>query len=52
MRTSQSTNEQIAMALRQAETGTPLEEIRRKLGINAGVPGWRRVANHEASCRT
>ncbi len=43
MRTSQFTNEQIAMALRQAETGTPLEEICRKLGINESTfYRWKR----------
>ena len=33
MRTSRFTNEQIAMALRQAEAGTPVGEICRKLEI-------------------
>ena len=33
MRTSRFTNEQIAMALRQAESGTPVGEICRKLEI-------------------
>ena len=33
MRTSRFTNEQIAMALRQAESGTPVAEICRKLEI-------------------
>jgi len=34
MRKSRSTEEQIAMALRQGEAGTPVEEICRKLGIS------------------
>ena len=33
MRKSEFTEEQIAFALRQAEAGTPVEEICRKLGI-------------------
>lgn len=34
MKTSKFTDEQIAMALRQAEAGTPVGEIRRKLGVS------------------
>jgi len=34
MKTSKFTDEQIAMALRQAETGTPVGEICRKLGVS------------------
>jgi putative transposase len=34
MKTSRYTPEQIAMTLRQAEAGTPVEEICRKLGIS------------------
>ncbi len=33
MRSSKFTEEQIAFALRQAETGTPVKEVIRKLGI-------------------
>jgi putative transposase len=33
MRKSEFTEEQIAFALRQAEAGTPVEEICRKLGV-------------------
>jgi putative transposase len=34
MKTSRYSPEQIAMALRQAEAGTPVEEICRKLGVS------------------
>ena len=34
MRTSQFTDEQVAMALRQHEAGTPVADICRKLGIS------------------
>ena len=34
MRTSKFTPEQMVMALRQAEGGTPVEELCRKLGIS------------------
>ncbi len=34
MKTSKFTDEQIAMALRQAEAGTPIGEICRKLGVS------------------
>ena len=33
MKKSRYTDEQIAFALRQAETGTPVEEVIRKIGI-------------------
>ena len=33
MRSSKFTEEQIAFALKQAETGTPVQEVIRKLGI-------------------
>jgi putative transposase len=37
MRTSKFTPEQVVMALRQAEGGTPVEEVCRKLGISEGT---------------
>jgi len=33
MRSSKFTEEQIAFALKQAETGTPVQEVMRKMGI-------------------
>ncbi len=48
MRKSRFTEEQIAMALRQGEAETPVEEICRKMGVyegrtsggRRGTPGW------------
>ena len=37
MRKSRFSEEQIAMALRQSDAGTPVEEICRKLGIAEGT---------------
>ncbi len=43
MRKSQFTEEQIAMALRQAEVGTTVDEICRKLGVSqATFFRWKR----------
>lgn len=43
MRKSRFTEEQIAMALRQGESGTPVAEICRKLGISeATFFRWRK----------
>jgi len=37
VRRSKFSEEQIALALRQAEAGTPVEEVCRKLGISQGT---------------
>ena len=43
MKKSRFTNEQIAFALRQAESGTPVEEVCRKLSISQQTfYRWRR----------
>ena len=44
MKTSKFTDEQIAMALRQAEAGTPVGEICRKLGVSEqSFYRWKKV---------
>lgn len=44
MRKSKFSEEQIAMALRQAEAGTPVEEIFRKLGVSSATFfRWKKV---------
>ena len=48
MKKSRYTEEQIAYALRQAETGTPVAEVVRKMGVasrrstdgRSSTPGW------------
>ena len=43
MKKSKFTEEQIAFALKQAESGTTVEEIRRKMGISqATFYAWRK----------
>ena len=43
MKKSKHTEEQIAFALKQAELGTPVEEVCRKLGISdATFYNWRK----------
>ena len=44
MKKSQFTEQQIAFALQQAETGTPVEEVCRKMGISqATFFRWKKV---------
>ena len=43
MKKSKITDEQIAFALKQAEVGTPVEEVCRKMGISdATFYNWRK----------
>jgi len=43
MKTTRFTDEQIAFALRQAETGTPVAEVIRKMGISeATFYNWKK----------
>ena len=39
MKKSRFTEEQIAFALKQAETGTPVPEVLRRMGISEQTPG-------------
>ena len=44
MKKSRYTDEQIAFALRQAETGTPVQEVIRKMGISeATFYNWKKM---------
>jgi transposase-like protein len=53
MRKSRRTEEQIAMALRQGEAGTPIEEIYRKMGIaEATYFRWKKKYGFRSSSRT
>jgi len=42
MKKSRFTNGQIAFALKQAESGTPVEEVCRKLGISQQTFRWKK----------
>jgi putative transposase len=43
MKTTRFTDEQIAFALRQAETGTPVQKVIRKMGISeATFYNWKK----------
>jgi len=44
MRKSKFTDQQVAFALQQAETGTPVEEVCRKMGVSpATFCPWKKV---------
>lgn len=44
MKRSKFTEQQIAFALQQAETGTPVEEVCRKMGVSqASFYRWKKV---------
>ena len=44
MKKSRYTDEQIAFALKQAETGTPVQEVIRKMGISeATFYNWKKM---------
>ncbi len=44
MRKTRYTDEQIAFALKQAETGTPVQEVIRKMGISeATFYNWKKM---------
>lgn len=44
MKKTRYTDEQIAFALRQAETGTPVQEVIRKMGISeATFYNWKKM---------
>ena len=44
MKKSRFTNEQIAFALKQAESGVPIEEVCRKLGVIGENSQFRAIA--------
>lgn len=52
MRKSKFSEEQIAMALRQGEVGTPAAEICRKLGISQGRSTAGRRSTEDSVCRS
>jgi len=43
MKKTRFTDEQIAFALRQAETGTPVHEVIRKMGISEPFYRWKKL---------
>jgi putative transposase len=47
MKRKRFTEEQIAFALRQAEAGTPVEEVCRKLGVSEPMAGPHGVVRAE-----
>lgn len=52
MRRSGFSEEQIAMALRRVEAGTPVGEVCRKLGISQGTIFRRKKAYGGLGCRS
>ncbi len=42
MKRKRYSDEQIAFALRQAESGTPVEEICRKMGVSEPIYRWKK----------
>ena len=51
MKTSKFTEEQIAFALKQAETGTQVKEVIRKMGIKQNKPSTDGRKNTEVCCQ-
>ena len=53
MKRSRYTNEQMAFALRQAESGTPVGEVCRKMGISEQTfYRWKRTADSSSWLQT
>ena len=51
MKKSKFTDEQIAFALKQAEVGTPVEEVCRKMGISDAYPALSSRQEVHRRCR-